>query len=129
MLPKRLENFAHKLKFKHASTVLGLSITIQTLVNLVDAEIITSEIYCTLDLSLEFCEVTSEQEFQKLPSQIYDPNPEIMIRQTTDPIVKEEPQCQNYCIFCLKPRHSVSNCFCKQRGVEERNWSSYYRSK
>ena len=61
------------------------SVPFHTLVKLVHAEGTTKENIRTFDLRLEIDYLISKLESQKVSSETYDPNPEIMFTQTTDP--------------------------------------------
>ena len=64
-------------------------------------------------MTLEINSVTKKVESQNLSSEAYDPNPEFLFTQTTDPVNKSKSPFQNLWYFCHKSNHSVSNCFRK----------------
>ena len=126
---KKLKDFAHERNVKPKSTVMEPHIPIHTLVKLVDAEDITNETVRTLHLSIEMNIVTSELESQNSSAEIYDTNLEVKFKQTSDSKKKSKPQFRNYCNFCYKSNHLVSNCFRKQRENGERKQKSFSRLK
>ena len=85
ILPKKLENFAHKQQIKDTSTVIETSIPFHTLVKLVDAEDLTNEKIRPLDPPLKINNVTSKLDSQNLSDEFCDLNPESKITQTPDP--------------------------------------------
>ena len=75
----------------------------------------------TLDLRLEIMNVTSKLKSQNLSVETYDPKPEVLFTQTTDPNIRSTPQFRKYCKCYHESNHSVSNYFRKQRKDEERS--------
>ena len=66
---------------------MELWLPVQTLVNLVVAEMITKEEKLTLYLAMKI--KTSHQNWiLNASSERYDPNPEKVLKQTTDPTIK-----------------------------------------
>ena len=104
------------------------SIPFQELVTSVDAEDFAKK-NRTLDLPLEINNVTSKLEFQIISFGVSYPNPEIMVTQTIDPIIKSKPQFRNCCFYCHKPNHSVAICLRKQAEEKEREQNPCSRSK
>ena len=66
---KKLRDFAHKRQIKHAPFVMEPSVPFHTLVKLADAEDITTEKKCALDVQLEINILTSKLESQDLSSE------------------------------------------------------------
>ena len=63
-LQMKVEDFAQQWQLKHTSTVMEPSISVHTLVKLVDAEHIKIEKFRSLDLQQEIINVTSKLESQ-----------------------------------------------------------------
>ena len=97
----------------------GTSIPFPTLAKFVNAEDIRDEKVRTLDLPVETNLVVSKLEFQILSAETYDPNPENMFIQTTDPKLKVNLIFVGTIVFFHESNHSVSNCFCKPCGDEK----------
>ena len=52
-----------------------------------------------------------------------------MFTKATDPNHRSKPQFRNYCNYCHKSYHSISNCLRKQRENGERKHTFYSRLK
>ena len=135
--PKKLKDFADKILFKHVSTLLEPSIPFHTLVRHVDPEDIADEKIRTNDLALEMNKISIENDNNDKESDHYH----IMVTQSGDPNIKGKPAYKNYCSYCHKSNHGVSNCYQKQRDEEyqryknqrsrtpQQSFVQYFRSK
>ena len=56
-----------------------------------------------------------------MSAETFDPTPEIIFTQASDPNKRSKIQFRKYYNYCHKPNHSVSNCFRKEREDGERN--------
>ena len=121
---ERLYSFTQGRQVKHTPAVWEPSISFFTLFEHVDLETIRIEKVRTLDQPLEIINVTSKLESHNLSTETYDPNPEIVFTQKTDPNNNSKPQFRYFCKYCLKPNHSVLICFRKQREDEEKELNS-----
>ena len=110
-LTKKLKDFAHKRQVKHVSTLFEPSIPFHTLVRHVDSEDIANEKMRTNDLALEINKISIEND-----NNDKELKPDhIMVTQPGDPIKKSKPAYKEYCSYCHKNIHGISNCYRKQR--------------
>ena len=124
-LPKNLKDFANKRQVKHTSTVLEPSIPFHTLVKLVDAEDIANDKIRTHDLALEVNNITKQLHTQNLEPSSQE---QLMFTQPKDPNNKIKPAYKNYCSYCHRTNHFISDCF-KKQGDDEDKRDAYARSK
>ena len=136
-LPKKLKAFAHKSQVKHVSTLLEPSTPFHTLVRHVDSEDIANEKIRTNDLALETNKIPIENDNN---DKELEPD-HVMVTQPGDPNNKSKPAYKQYCSFCHKNNHGVSNCYQKQRDEEyqkyrnsrprtpQQSFVQYFRSK
>ena len=122
---KNPKDFANKRQVKHTSTVLEPSIPFHTLVKLVDAEDIANDKIRTHDLALETNNITKQLNIQTL-----DPSSQeqLMFTQSKVQNNKSKPAYKKYCSYCHRTNLSISACFKKQRGDEDKR-EAYARSK
>ena len=104
-----MQNFAHILQIGYTSIVMEPSIPFHTRVNFFDAQVKTKE--KSLDQPLEIDDITSNLETQIFSAETFDPNPEIMFKQTIDLNIRSKPQFRKHCTFCHKSNHSISIFF------------------
>ena len=117
-LPKKLKDFAHKRQVKHVSTLLEPSIPFHTLVRHVDSEDIANEKIRTNDLALEINKISIENDNNVKELEL----DHIMVTQPGDPNNKSKPAYKNYCSYCHKNNHGVSNCYQKQSDEDYQNY-------
>ena len=110
-LPKKLKDFAHKRQVKHVSTLLEPSISFHTLVRHVDSEDNANEKIRTNDLALEINKISIDNDNNDKELQ----HDRRVVTQPGDPNNKSKPAYKNYCTYCHKNNHGVSNCYQKQR--------------
>ena len=120
-LPKKLKDFAHKRQAKHVSTLLEPSIQFHTHVGHVDSEDIANEKIKTNDLALEINKVSLEDDTNKTEFAHED---HIMVTQSGDPNNKSKPAYKKYCSYYHKNKHSISNCYPKQRDDEYQKYNN-----
>ena len=120
-LPKKLKDFAHKRQVKHVSTLLEPSIPFHTLVRHVDSEDIANEKIRTNDLALEINKVSLEDDTNKKE---FEHDDHIMVTQSGDPNNKSKPAYREYCSYCHKNNHSISNCYQIQRDDEYQKYNN-----
>ena len=101
------------------------SIPFHALVKLVDAEHTTNEKVRTRVPPLKILKVISKLESQNLSAETFDSNPETLNTQGIDPNTWNKPHFWKYSNYCHESNHSVSNCFRKQREVEEMKRNSH----
>ena len=119
-LPKKVKDFAHRRQVKHVLTLLEPSIRFHTLVRHVDSEDITNEKIRTKDLALEINKISIEDDTNNKESE----HGHIMVTQSGDPNNKNKPTYKNYCSYCHKNNHGISNCYQKQRDEEHQRYKN-----